>query len=174
MSAEIPWDRLGHTKVSGMPNTLLGRMMIDGHRLTAEVNSAERAATLRRELDARLRDVGRFRVDEIQDLDSVMHRHTQASGSKKHKGHEDLMKHPEVQAQVAEMIGKHWESWVNQKIPALGGKSPRQAVRTADGREAVEALLKDAERDRGQDPFLAEINRKAAQRVREILGLHHP
>ncbi|HEJ83288.1 MAG TPA: DUF2384 domain-containing protein, partial [Desulfobacteraceae bacterium] len=65
------------------------------------------------------------------------------------------------------------ESWVDQYIPALGGKSPRKAVKTADGREAVEALLKDAERARGQDPFTAELNRKGTQRVREMLGLNH-
>lgn len=57
--------------------------------------------------------------------------------------------------------------------PALGGKTPREAVKSSDGREAVEALLKDAERDRGQDPFTAEANRKGTRRVRELLGLNH-
>ena len=83
------------------------------------------------------------------------------------------MQHPEVQEHMAEMFGRHWESWVDQEIPALGGKSPKDAVKTADGREAVEALLKDAERGRGQDPFTAEVNRKGTQRVREMLGLDH-
>ena len=41
---------------------------------------------------------------------------------------------------------RHWESWIDEKIPALGGKTPRQAVRDRDGREMVEALLLDAER----------------------------
>jgi len=54
------------------------------------------------------------------------------AGRKKSKEHEELMQHPEVKAQVADMLGKHWESRVNQKIPALGGKSPRDAVKPAD------------------------------------------
>jgi hypothetical protein len=70
------------------------------------------------------------------------------------------------------MICKHWESWVNQKIPALGGKTPKQAVKSKDGRETVEALLQDAERDRHQDPLTAEANRKGVRRVRELLGLN--
>jgi len=70
------------------------------------------------------------------------------------------------------MFSRHWESWVDQEIPALGGKTPREAVKTADGREAVEALLKDAERGRGQDDFTAEINRKGTQQVRDMLGLN--
>ena len=170
---EIPWDRQGHEKVSGMPNTVLGRIVVDGQRLTAEVNSAKRAAALRREIDVRLGDDGRFRVDEIRDPDSMMSK-CAAGGAERitSKEHEDLMQHPEVQRQVAEMMGKRWESWVDQTIPVLGGKSPRDAVKTPDGREAVEALLVEVERGRGQDPFTAEVNRKGAQRVREILGLN--
>ncbi len=170
---EIPWDRHGHKASPGMSNTLLGRIVIKGDRLTAEVNSAERAEALRREIDARLGDMARFKVDEIQDLDVMMRQH--APESSKVAGsleHEELMQHPEVQKQMAEIIAKHWESWVDQTIPALGGKSPRRAVKTADGREAVQALLRDAERGGGQDPFTTELNRKGAQRVREMLGLN--
>ena len=170
--AEIQWDRRRHKQGSRMPNTILGRIVLDGQRLTAEVNSAERAQVLRREIEARLGGDGRFKVDEIQDLDAMMDRH--AAGSPEGTPsieHEELMQHPEVQAQVAEMLGRHWENWADEKIPALGGKTPRQAVKTADGREAVEALLTDALRDRGQDSFTVEVNRKGAKRVREILGL---
>jgi hypothetical protein len=172
---EIPWDRRGHKKVSGLPNTLLGRIVIEGRRLSAEVNSAERAAALRRELDARLGAAGRFKVDEIQDLDAAMsERSRRAAKTKTSREQEELMQQPEVREQVAEIMARHWESWVDLKIPALGGKSPRHAVKTADGREAVEALLKDAERERGQDPFTLEFNRKGAAIARKILGLNPP
>ncbi len=169
---EIPWDRLGHKASSEMPNTILGRIMIDGHRLTAEVNSAERAEALRHEIDVRLGDGGRFRVDEIQDLDSMMKGAAGSAERKNSKKDEELMQLPEVQEQLAGIIHRHWESWVDQNIPALGGKSPRDAVKTVDGRESVEALLQDADRDRGQDPFTKEANRKGAQRARELLGLN--
>jgi hypothetical protein len=147
--------------------------VLEGQRLTAEVNSANRAEILRREIDACLGDDGRFKVDEIQDLDAMMDRQADRfAESTQSPEHEELMQHPEVQAQVAEMFGRHWESWVDQEIPDLGGKTPRESVKTADGREAVEALLNDAERGRGQDSFTADINRKGAQKVREMLGLN--
>ncbi len=169
---EFPWNRRGHKKISGMPNTTLGNIAIDGHRLTVEVNSAERDDALRREIAKRLGDVGRFKIDEIQDLEAMMDQHADKPAKKENAGsHEELMRLPEVQAQVAKILSKHWESWPDQKIPALGGITPRKAVKTRDGREAVEALLRDAERDRGQD-LLAEANRKGAQRVREMLGLN--
>jgi len=110
--------------------TVLGRILIDGRRLTAEVNSAERAMALRREIDARLGEDGRFQVDEIQDFDAMMGRHVAGSAeSTPSSEHEELMQHPTVQDQVAEMFSRHWESRVDQEIPALGGKTPREDVK---------------------------------------------
>jgi hypothetical protein len=170
---EFPWDRFGHKASPGMPNTVLGHIRINGRRLTAEVNSAARAKALRSEITARLGDHARFQADEIRDVDSMLNE-AQAGGfhKKNSADHDDLMQHPEVKEQIAAMISKHWESWVNQKIPALGGKTPKQAIKSKDGREAVEALLQDAERDRNQDPLMTEANRKGTRRVRELLGLN--
>jgi hypothetical protein len=169
---EFPWDREGYKGNSGLSNTILGSVVIEGNRMTADVNSAQRAEKLRREIDTRLGDCARFRADEIQDLDSMLSTHESGSrGRQSRKEHEELMQHPEVRESVADMMTTHWESWVDTQIPALGGRSPREAVQTEDGRESVEALLKDAERERGGDTFTAEVNRKGTQRVREILGM---
>ena len=172
---EFSWDRLGHKASLGMPNTVLGRIVIDGRRLTAEVNSAKRAKALRHEIDTRLGDRARFKVDEIQDVKSLLSDPDGRKPGKKHSAeHDELMQHSEVREHLAEIIGRHWDGWIDQEIPALGGKTPREAVKSSDGREAVEALLKDAERDRGQDPFTAEANREGARRVKELLGLNDP
>lgn len=72
---------------------------------------------------------------------------------------------------MAESMRSHWEGWVDLKIPALRGRTTREAVRTPDGREAVEALLLDFERGRAVQPELDELNRRGIQRVRELLGL---
>jgi hypothetical protein len=170
---EFSWDRLGHKASPGMPNTVLGHILIDGHRLTAEVNSAQRAKTLRHEIDSRLGKRGQFKLDEIQDVRSMLSKPDARGHDQKHSAeHNELMQHPEVREHVSEVIGRHWDGWIDQKIPALGGKTPREAAKSADGREAVEALLNDAERDRGKDPFMVEANRKGANRVRQLLGLN--
>jgi hypothetical protein len=173
VSGEIPWDRPGHKGTPAMSNTVLGRIMIEGGRLTAEVNSAQRAERLRRKIESRLGEEGRFKVDEIQDLEAMMRdRNPDDPGAAQRRAEqEELMQIPEVQEQIAEMICRHWEAWVDQEIPALGGKTPTEAVQTADGRESVEALLHDIERGKGQDPFTLAANRKGLQRVRERLGL---
>jgi hypothetical protein len=172
---ELPWDRLGHKASLGMPNTVLGRVVIDGRRLTAEVNSAQRATALRHEIDSRLGGRAHFKVDEIQDVKSMLRASEGRRPGKKHSAeHDELMQHPEVRKHVSEVISRHWDGWIDQKIPALGGKTPREAIKSPDGREAVEALLKDAERGRSKDPFMDEANRGGARRVRELLALNDP
>jgi hypothetical protein len=37
---------------------------------------------------------------------------------------------------------KHCEKWLKDKIPALNGKTPVQAVKTGEGRKKVIGLLK--------------------------------
>jgi hypothetical protein len=48
---------------------------------------------------------------------------------------------PELQAIEAELARKHWDAWFDTKVPALGNRTPRQAAKSASGRERLEALL---------------------------------
>ena len=43
---------------------------------------------------------------------------------------------PEVQAHLRGVLARHYEQWVDEQLPALKGKTPREAVRTKAGREA--------------------------------------
>ncbi|HEX8009333.1 MAG TPA: antitoxin Xre/MbcA/ParS toxin-binding domain-containing protein [Casimicrobiaceae bacterium] len=54
---------------------------------------------------------------------------------------------PEVKAKMREMMAKHYEQWLSESIRALGNKTPLEAVRDPAGREAVEALVRQAERE---------------------------
>lgn len=68
---------------------------------------------------------------------------------------------PEVMTTIVhDYLRKHYANWVDEKIPALGNKTPRQAVRSAKGRQAVIELLESYEhlearrtRDEGGQPF---------------------
>jgi hypothetical protein len=68
------------------------------------------------------------------------------------------------------MMRKHWEAWPDMELPALGGKTPRQAVKNKLSRQQVVALLEDAERNcRSQNDALGDLEN--LQRVRRELGL---
>ena len=57
------------------------------------------------------------------------------------------MQRPEVRAQLEAFQRRHYESWPEVPLPALGGRTPLEAVKNADGREMVEALVHQFERD---------------------------
>ncbi|MDF2867476.1 MAG: hypothetical protein K0S11_946 [Gammaproteobacteria bacterium] len=58
----------------------------------------------------------------------------------------DLLELPEVQEQIKTMAKAHWENWLDESIPALDNQTPREAAKTKDGREKLEALLLHYER----------------------------
>ena len=59
----------------------------------------------------------------------------------------------------------------NTRVPALGNKTPCQAARTADGRERLEALLGQFERDAADVPSSVAAHLSA---IRAALGLTEP
>ena len=54
---------------------------------------------------------------------------------------EHLQQPPEIQEYMRQMTERHCEAWLNTRLPALGNRTPRQAARTPDGRERLEALF---------------------------------
>jgi hypothetical protein len=71
-----------------------------------------------------------------------------------------LQESPEIQEAMAEMSAKHWEGWFDEKIPALGGLTPRKAAKISEGRELLEALLYEYERKSesfGNNPLKPDI-----------------
>jgi uncharacterized protein with ACT and thioredoxin-like domain len=79
------------------------------------------------------------------------------------------MRESQVKAKIAEMLDKHYERWIDEKIPVLGDKTPREAVKDPDGRERVEALVLQIERDGARmTPALDSV---ITRKLRERLGL---
>ncbi len=58
----------------------------------------------------------------------------------------------EVDAIVREMKARHYASWLDEPVPALGGATPRRAARTKKGREQVDLLLREIERSESTLP----------------------
>lgn len=55
---------------------------------------------------------------------------------------------PEVERQfIAQLMTEYYRRWLDDPVPALGGKTPRQAVKTKTGREKVLQILKEIEFD---------------------------
>lgn len=148
--ATIIWHKQGNALHSSWDNTVLGRIFIDGHTLTIEVNSDSRAKHIRKEVETRLNKHATYKSTVLQSPESMMNQREEnpdaPAAAARNQDKQDFMSRPEVQAQLQEMMKKHWESWFHEKIPALGNKTPLQAAKTSDGREMLEALLLDYQR----------------------------
>jgi hypothetical protein len=130
--------------------TVLGNVVLEGGKLKAEVNSARRAARLRKELTKRLGAAMRNLTLGIKPLAEALEdfERDDTPERRKKRLEEDAAwrSKPEVQDAIRAIVERQWDGWVDEHIPALDGRTPRDAVRRPEGREKVEALLLDFER----------------------------
>lgn len=168
---DFDWQKAGNEKHKNWSNTVMGKIAIDGGRLTAEVNSENRALLFRSLMDARLPGA-RYRTMSIQSIESMLNekqgRAPTAAERQAEAERAAFNAQPEVQALLAEELRRHYREWPDMKLPGLGNKTPRQAVKNRDGRELVEGILlkmaRDAENLPGFDPAIV-------QELRLALGL---
>ena len=157
---EFPWLVKGNKKHKGWSNTVYGHIIIDQGRLTLETNSQERTQKGKKLLSKYLGEAITFQQSLVETPEQKM-RSLPKSSSGKDEESIKLLKSPEVQEQLKALAQSHWESWFDESIPALGDKSPREAAKTTDGRERLEALLLHYERydlEKGDNLFKADIS----------------
>ena len=175
-SVEIDWVREGNRKIKSLDNTILGRIKISEGVLIADVNSENRAQQLRKEIEKRLGSMAVHESTLVQTLDDMRKSASQESAEDKelHEAkNEALLADPKAREFLQAMVQKQVEGWVHEKIPALCGRTPLEAVRDPDGREMVEALLLQWERndERGISP---DQIRPDIGAIRRLLNLPAP
>jgi hypothetical protein len=153
------WHKRGNKSQKHWDNTTLGTLKIEGDVLTAEVNSEERAEKIKSEITKRLKRRASFQKAVHESVESKLEEMKSQAGSpdweRQRRELEDLQKRPEVQEILKKHMEAHWEAWYNERIPALNNKTPLQAARTKSGRERLEALLLEYERNNERvDPHL--------------------
>ena len=117
-------------------STVVGRAVLNANALRLETNSRARADALRERIETacgrRLRHRAREHSDPLALLNSA-ERPPRAPAT------------PEEETVVAEFKARHYADWTDRPLPALGDRTPRECMRTAAGRRAVDLLLKDME-----------------------------
>ena len=148
LKADIDWIKQGNRKFKTWDNTILGHIKISEGRVIAEVNSENRANRLRKEIEKRLGTMATHESTLVPTLEEM--RKNASQDAKEAELHEAemaaMLRDPGVRKQLQDVMQTQVETWIHQKIPALGGRTPLEAVRDPDGKEMVEALLLDWER----------------------------
>jgi hypothetical protein len=173
--AQLSWGKPGNRQQASWENTVLGHVEIETGRLVASVNSGERARAFRDIVEQAVPSEARYRDTEIVERDEL---DAELEGSAELESFldaddgptaADFAKRPELREHMARLFERHYDDWVTQEVPALGGRRPIDVVQDPNGREKVEALVIGIERD------AARVNADAAAavvaRLRERLGL---
>lgn len=146
-------------------NTLIGRARVSNARMRIETNSVERADALRERIETACGDLIRHRAREHSDpIAQYPKFETKPSGN----GGPAANLSPEESALLREAKERHYADWADHPLPALGDKTPREAVRTPAGRDQVDVLLKVFE---NHEARLPKNQRVDFLRLRKELGL---
>lgn len=148
-AGELVWG--GRTKDSAsLPGdglVTLGRMEFVGDELVLTVNSAGRLARAREWLEAMpgvtFRGVTKRRWDEPE-KDRPLDERTAEP--------QPVEMTPELAAHVQETMDRHYMRWLDQPLPVLAGRTPRQACRSEEGRRHVAALIRTIPAPAGPAP----------------------
>jgi len=116
---------------------ILGTVRLTNKWLVLECMSKERLARGRELLERTLSGSIRHLGDTFEDPREL------AMGDKRQK--KERLPRKVEQEVIQQVLDKHYSTWPDEPLPALGGQTPREAVRTAEGRQAVEQLLRDFE-----------------------------
>jgi hypothetical protein len=147
-------------------NTVLGNLRLSEDRLTLECNSRNRLAAGKQLLGDIAGAHLRHLADEIISIEELKRQASTRASARP----EDAVPPEIANPLIEQMLDRHYSTWPDTPLPALGGKTPREAVRTAEGRRQVENLLLDFENQ-------SEHDRRAGRpaydfsRIRRELGL---
>ena len=135
---ELVWSKPTGPDNKAMGDTItLGRMEFVGDELVLTVNSAQRFARARQWLEklpgVAFKSVRTRRWNETE-KDRPMDERISPP--------EPVEMTPELNAAIQERMYKHYMQWIDTPVPALGGKTPRQACRTEAGRQQVLMLIR--------------------------------
>jgi len=129
---------------TGGPRSVYGHVQIGGGHLRLEAQSRTRLQLGRGLIEIYAAHLLKHQGDAFQSLDEIK-RQVAAS-------HEAMERAQPIPAElerevILRMKAQHYAKWPDEALPALGGKTARQAVMTDSGRKAVLHLIRDMEHD---------------------------
>jgi len=126
-------------------NTVIATAWISAGALKVESNSVARADDLRRRIEAACTGLVRHRGREHSDPFALVERSPTRASEREPLSEEVLEVLRKTKADL-------YADWPDHPLPALGGLTPRAAVRTKRGREQVDLLLRDFENGEARLP----------------------
>ena len=125
---------------------LLGTLALDGTDLVLEANSAERGRRGREMLEGVCAGSVEHRATSHEDPTRGIQDALRAGGGDDAEHDDRSGIPPEVLDDLTlAHYGRHYRAWVDEPVPALDGKTPREGATSPAMRARVEALIRDLE-----------------------------
>jgi tetratricopeptide (TPR) repeat protein len=125
----------------------LATLTLTGDRLTLEAFSAQRLAWAKGRLAELVGDAVSLRSDVVEDVWRKIG--TAAPSRRPEEERSELP--PEIEARLlGQTLHRHFKSWLDERIPALEGRTPRAAARDLRLRPKVIQLLREIENHQDQ------------------------
>jgi hypothetical protein len=154
----------GNAKMKSWDNTIIGSIVVKGNRMRVESNSTRRANALRASLTEHLGQLVAYRIRDETPQDELLRRASEPHDPRSAA----QVKSPEAVAIMRAFKERYMLEWLDEEIPALGGLTPREAVKSPRSRQLLELLLRDLENHEGRLP---ESERFDIDRLRTALGV---
>ena len=135
----FPWLKKGNKQHKNWDNTVMGHVTVEQERLTLETNSEKRTKKGKKLLSKHLGEAIHFQQTQTETTEQKLK--TMPLSTVQEKEDFNLLESPEAQEQIKAIAKAHWNEWFDKSVSVLDNKTPRQAAKTADGQEKLEALL---------------------------------
>ncbi|MDP2660237.1 MAG: SEC-C domain-containing protein [Dehalococcoidia bacterium] len=161
--AEYTW--ISQRRDGPLEQVSRGRLAVAADTLVTECNSRKRDRLLRERLGKSLSELLQHEGTTHKELDWDA---VKAAGERPPAGAIDpATLPPEVRQQMQQMMDDMHMRWADERVPALGNRTPREAVKTPEGRREVAEMVNDYENMCARNPQ----NTFDFNRLRRELGL---
>ncbi len=138
----ISFHRPGKAMHAQLDDTLVGYAALSKGLLRLESNSAKRAAALKAKVEKACgRGIRYLRREEKSMMDLWESRGEKDAAQAPDPGPPP----PEAVEAILQFKQRHYADWPDHPLPALNGKTPREAVGSKKGRAEVDTLIKNME-----------------------------
>ena len=154
--------RAGDRTHKDWDNTVIANVYVDDSTLLTRTNSLRRADAIRAEIERVCGSLVNAGLRTHADPHSAVARSQPRSDPGPHEAD------PDEQAMMREVKEQHYAQWLDDAIPALGGKTPREAAGTRSGRELLTMMLNELALIESKQPEAARFD---VRKLRAALGL---
>ena len=127
------WEKIGRNKITGI-------LEIEKTKLRIECYSIDMLARAKSKIEKECKGLIKHLEDTIKEQDTLIDRNK--SETKK------LKKYPlgvKNKKELDSELDKHYDKWLNMPLEILDGKSPKQALKTKDGRVKLSSVIDELE-----------------------------